>query len=306
MNTLQSVAIVFLAISLPLTAEEKGKWIPISESVTSKVKPGWPGLTAGVTVDPASGDVFMVIPDQGIWRSSDHGQTFERADKGEVGGRCETGYALNFDPGGKRLMCFMIYGNSALTTDGGKTWTKLATSHLDFGAVDWDATGKTMVALRHEAGGVLCISHDAGQTWKDHDKGFTAVGVFDPQTLLASKGKGILRSTDAGATWTQVSDITPNAALMLTLKDGGYWATSQGILVSNDKGATWSVLGNAINASFGPYFGKSASHFVVVGKDGTINVLHPDQSPLLDDNGQPRKFESIAAAMDHADQNYPS
>ena len=55
---------------------------------------------------------------------------------------------------------------------------------------------------------------------------------------------------------------------MRTLKGVGYWATTQGVLVSKDKGATWSVLGSAVNASFGPYFGKSANHFVVVGKDG--------------------------------------
>ena len=89
------------------SAAEKGVWKPISHGVTSQVKPGYPGKTAGVAVDPATGDVFMVVPDQGLWKSTDHGGTFARVDDKAIGGRCETGFALDFDPAGKRLMCFM-------------------------------------------------------------------------------------------------------------------------------------------------------------------------------------------------------
>src|SRR5262245_19440579 len=115
-----------VALLFPLAARaddtDKGKWVPISANVLAKVKPGYPGKTAGVAVDPATGDVFMCVPDQGLWKSTDHGDTFVRADKGEIGGRCETGFALNVDPAGKRLMCFMIYGSSGWTDDGGTSW----------------------------------------------------------------------------------------------------------------------------------------------------------------------------------------
>ena len=86
-------------------AADKGVWEPISAGVLAKVKPGYPGKTAGVTVDPATGEVYMCVPDQGLWKSTDRGDTFVRADKGEIGGRCETGFALNFDPAGKRYFC---------------------------------------------------------------------------------------------------------------------------------------------------------------------------------------------------------
>ena len=56
---------------------------------------------------------------QGIWKSADQGKTFARADAGEIGGRCETSYALQFDPAGKRLACFMLDGKCAMTADGG-------------------------------------------------------------------------------------------------------------------------------------------------------------------------------------------
>jgi photosystem II stability/assembly factor-like uncharacterized protein len=250
-------------------AQAKQDWVPISHQVTPEVKPGYPGKTAGVTVDPETGDLFMVVPDQGLWKSTDHGQSFERIDGGKVGGRCETGYALDFDPAGKRLACFMIYGSSAWTPDDGKAWTAFKTSHLDFGAVDWSASGKCMIALRHESGGQLCYSADEAQTWTNTpDKGFTAVGIFDKNTLMTSKGKGLLRSDDGGQTWVQVSEVDPAGRVMRVYKGVGYWTTDRGLLVSKDQGRTWAIQGQEVSAVFGPYFGKTADHLVVVGKQG--------------------------------------
>jgi hypothetical protein len=69
--------------------QEKGQWVNISDSVTSKVEQKWPFLAAGIAVDPASGDVYLVISGAGLWKSTDHGKSFEQVDQGKVGGRCE-------------------------------------------------------------------------------------------------------------------------------------------------------------------------------------------------------------------------
>ena len=124
----------------------------------------------------------------------------------------------------------MIYGSSAMTTDGGKSWTKSKVSHLDFGGVDWADTGNRLLALRHESGGMLTTSDDRGATWKDLEKGFSGCGVFDSKTFVATKAKeqGIFRSTDAGATWTQVFAATPTAGMPVVFKGNGYWATASG------------------------------------------------------------------------------
>ncbi len=261
------LSLALLGVSLAASA---GEWVNISDPVTVQVKPGYAGPTAGVVVDRVSGDVFMVVNDQGLWKSSDHGKTFARVDDQAIGGRCETGWALQADPAGQRLFCFMIYGSSALTTDSGKTWAKSKTSHLDFGAVDWADTGRRLLALRHESGGLLTTSDDGGATWKDLEKGFSGLGVFDRKTFVATKAKekGIFRSTDAGATWTQVSTETPAAAVPVVFKGVGYWATGKGLLASKDKGVTWAELGGPVDASFGPLFGKDENHFVVVGRVG--------------------------------------
>jgi len=42
------------------------------------------------------------FPIQGLWKSTDHGADIRRVDDKKIGGRCETGFALNFDPAGKR------------------------------------------------------------------------------------------------------------------------------------------------------------------------------------------------------------
>jgi hypothetical protein len=266
--SLLAAIVSVVLLNVIVGAEETGKWLAISGELTSQVKPGYPGKTAGVTVDPATSDVFVVVPDQGLWKSSDQGKTFARVDDKAIGGRCETGWALDFDPAGKRLMCFMIYGSSALTEDSGKKWLASKTSHLDFGAVDWEDTGRAMVARRHESGDMLCYSADQGQSWKDLGKGFTACGIFDAKTLIASKGKGLVRSADAGETWEPVSDVQPAGFTMRAQKGVGYWMTAKGLLASADKGKTWRSHGSTINAVFGPLFGSDAKHLMVVGKDG--------------------------------------
>jgi len=263
-----------LCLLLLIGVAHAGEWTPISDGVLAKItadgkKIGWPGATGGIAVDRASGDVYMVVCDNGLWRSTDKGANFERIDGGKIGGRCETGFALEADPAGKRLMCFMIYGASALLTESGKTFTPSKITHLDFGTVDWsEAEAKTMIAFKHEAGGEVFVTKDAGATWTSVGKGFKTIGLFDANSLVASKGEGILRSTDGGATWTKVSDVTPTGLALRVMNGTGHWLSAQGVLVSKDKGATWSVSGTAVKAFNGPFFGKDANHWLVATKEG--------------------------------------
>ena len=147
MQTRLSIVILFALIACNLNSADTPKWVAISDPVIKQLtdagqKIAWPGVTAGVTVDPANGDVYMIVPGQGIWKSTDQGANFTRADKGEIGGRCETGFTLNMDPaGGGRLACFMLVGKCGMTLDGGKTWQSFAGMgrNWDYAAVDWSA-----------------------------------------------------------------------------------------------------------------------------------------------------------------------
>jgi len=261
-----------------------GQWVDISAEVIQGLasegkKIGYPGKTAGIAVDRVTGDVFMVIPDQGIWRSSDQGNSFTRVDGGKIGGRCETGYALNFDPLGKRLACFMLDGPSGYTLDGGKTWQSMKANQRgwDCGSVHWSAKKPANIfALRHECGGEIYTSNEMGKSWELKGKAFSSVGIFDAETFVAAREKepGIFRTTDGGESWTKVCELQPAGRDIRILKDTAFWASGKGLLVSRDRGATWSIQGTEVECSFGPYFGKDEMHIVVVGKNGFFQTTN--------------------------------
>lgn len=252
-------------------------WVDISHQVLADLardgkKIAWPGKTAGVAVDRVSGDVFMVVPDQGIWKSSDGGASFARVDRGEIGGRCETGFSLNFDPRGRRLACFMLDGSSGYTLDGGATWQKLKPNGRgwDAASVDWSDKPAHVFALRHESGGEIYTSDDLGKNWQYRGKNFAAVGLLTPQVFVATqeKTRGIFRSTDGGQTWQKTSDRQPAGRDIRMFEGRAYWTSAEGLLASRDQGRTWAVQGEPVECSYGPYFGRDERHIVVVGKQG--------------------------------------
>jgi photosystem II stability/assembly factor-like uncharacterized protein len=278
MSVLGSVSVAPAKDGSASPAAGKGQWVDISAKVIQSLADegktiGYPGQTAGIAVDRITGAVFLVIPDQGIWRSSDHGDSFTRVDGGKIGGRCETGFSLNLDPLGQRLACFMLDGPSGYTLDGGQTWHSMQPNQRgwDAGSVLWSAQKTAHIfALRHECGGEIYTSSDMGGTWKLEGNAFTAVGILAPGVFVATREKqpGIFRTTDGGVTWTKVSELQPAGRDIRVLNGVAYWAGSQGLLVSRDRGATWSVPGQEVECSFGPYFGADEKHIVVVGKKG--------------------------------------
>jgi hypothetical protein len=275
MSRFMAVAMAMaLAAVVAAGAAETGRWTNVSDPLIAQlekenVKPGTYGPTAGVAVDRASGDLFILVNDQGLYRAPAKGGAWVRCDAKTIGGRCETGFGIDSNPAGKGLAVFVVYGSSALSTDGGKTWTASKLSHVDAVSVDW-SDAKTLLVVRHESGGTISLSTDGGANWKDVGKGFKGVGVFDSKTLVATKeqGAGIFRSTDAGQTWTKVSDLKVAGLAMRSFGGKGYWIGDEGLVASADKGATWSVQGAAVKAIQGPYFGKDESHIAVLTKDG--------------------------------------
>lgn len=180
------------------TVGKSGQWIDISEKVIQSLtsegrKIGYPGKAAGIAVDRITGDVFMIIPDQGIWLSSDQGNSFTRVDGGKIGGRCETGFSLNFDPLGKGLACFMLDGPSGYTLDGGKTWQSMQGNQRgwDSGSVQWSAEKTVNIfALRHECGGEIYTSTEMGKNWKLKGKAFASVGIFRCKDICRHQREG--------------------------------------------------------------------------------------------------------------------
>jgi photosystem II stability/assembly factor-like uncharacterized protein len=258
-----------------------GEWTVISDGILAELGKTHPvsndtfaRMTAGIAVDRTNGDVYLMANNIGICKSTDQGQTFELVSDKTVTGRFETAWGIDVDPEGKRLMCFSIYGSSGYSGDAGKTWIQSKQGHLDFGAVDWSDTGESLLAVGHESGGKLYYSADAGKSWKMLGTNYWGAGMFDHATLLSGvghdrSGRGIVRSTDGGENWKQVSEEKLAAPVMVGFKGVGYWLGEKGLLVSKDKGATWSNLGPVPNgACVGPMFGADPLHMVVGSPDG--------------------------------------
>jgi hypothetical protein len=265
-------------------------WVNISQGVVDDLvrqgkKLGFGNNTAGVGVDRTTGHVYMIVSDQGMWRSTDQGRTFVLLGEAKAGGRAETGFALNFNPAGKGIAYFPVYSRGSITLDG-KTWKSLGDpGSTDFGAVDWsDREARTILIKQHHTKGTTYLTLDGGKKWAKLDgDDFSAVGVFDAKTLVAVRGggkdavgqavgKGIVLSTDDAKVWRQVSKLTPNGRTMTVLGGTGYWVSKEGVLVSKDKGETWSVLGKPVEAYWGPCFGNDEKHIVVVGPKGFMET----------------------------------
>jgi photosystem II stability/assembly factor-like uncharacterized protein len=176
----------------------------------------------------------------------------------------------------------MLDGKCAITSDAGKTWEPMKDlgRNWDYAAVNWaDEKVAAIVGARHEVGGECYYSDDAGKSWKMlfKDKEFDktgGLGIFEARTLIRTwAGKGIERSTDAGATWTKVSDLQPVGRVCRVSKGVAYWIATDGLLISRDKGATWEKVGDACPGTIGPMIDpKDEKHMAVAGAKGIFTT----------------------------------
>jgi lysophospholipase L1-like esterase len=277
MNRLCPLVLLVLVACCARAQTSKPAWVNISDAVIQRFPDDAKSAQiAGVTVDPTTGDLYLSIAGRGFWKSADSGKTFERIDQNLMSGRCETSCALGVDSAGKRLACFMLDGNSAITLDSGKTWQPIQSNGhgWDYAAVDWTAQEpKSFLAMQHGTG-ELHLTLDAGATWKLSLKEgkLSAIGLFDASTLVIGDGQGIRRSVDGGQTWHRVSELRPVGRVMLVRNGLGYWLAESGLIVSKDKGATWEKQGAPVEATWGPFFGRYERHIMVAGRAGFMET----------------------------------
>jgi photosystem II stability/assembly factor-like uncharacterized protein len=282
LGTISTTLAAELATAEPATAPAND-WQNISDPVINALTAGgtklpWPAGTGGVAVDQATGTVFMEIAGVGMWASRDHGDRFAPVAEGIIVGHNEFGYAMNADPAGSRIACFMLDtkdGKSGVTLDGGKTWRPLAPKGRgwDFAAVDWsDPKARAIFANRHEAGGEMYLSIDSGQSWRMIGKheALSPIGICDANTLLGVDQTGaMVRSTDAGQTWNKVTgnlhpaNLHPVGRVATFFNGKTWWLAREGLLTSTDKGATWQSIAAPPGAGWGPLFGKTDQQIVV-------------------------------------------
>ena len=291
--------LVFLAA--PVGAAE---WQATTTELLAKVKPGYGGLS-GVVVDHRSGDVYVNVSDQGVYRSADQGRTWKLLGDKAFKGRTEwPGSMLNDPVGkGKRLVVATVYGVPVAlgSTDGG-TWKFLAADsrHVDWCALDWGDAGPTfLLALKHESGGLLIASDDGGKTFHDVGKGYGPAWVFDSKTAVAARMKTkeqppvLVRTTDGGKTFKPCGSF--HALALPKWRDGTlFWLTDDALIASTDRGESWKKRGDLKGGRYGPIFGKDSKHLFVLANSGIVESRDGGASwskPLA----LPKELKSVGA-----------
>ncbi len=279
------VSLLCLALQSPAAEAKPNAWVTIRDDAFKAAdgKPAAPIAGGVVFVNRVNGDVFLSAWNVGVWKSADQGQTFVRVDGGKISGNGSgpfLGNAVDSGFDGKKIAVFNMNnapGPSGCSLDGGQTWTAFTSveRNWDFGAIE-PGEGKTVLGARHEADG-LHYSADLGRTWTQLAKSrfhpvVTGMGVFSPTELVLAYRYKIERSSDAGKTWSRVSDLGDCSGPMLTIKGVAYWFCRRGLVVSADKGKTWAVQGVPPPArpidGYPPCPGKDEQHFVVPTVDG--------------------------------------
>lgn len=275
-----------LLLSGRLGADEPN-WQPVLTDILKTEKTGFGGL-CGVVVDHGTGCVWVNLSDRGLFCSRIGAASFKRVAEQQPRGRTETPGCLMLDPTGKsgKMVTALVYGSPiGVSADHGKTWTYMdrQTTHVDWCAVDWnDPDMKFVLALKHEAGGLLLASRDGGKSFNEVGKGYGPGWVFDERTAVVAEAKSkerpkpsLMRTTDAGKTWQPSAGYNPvgsqSAQALPRWRNGTlYWLVDGGLIATTDKGETWSKRSELKDARFGPVFGKDDKHLFVLTTAGIV------------------------------------
>jgi photosystem II stability/assembly factor-like uncharacterized protein len=207
----------------------------------------------------------------GLWKSDDGGQTWNRIGKDIITSKKVT--SVSVSPLARRNNFNRVYVGtepSALYTsdDGGDTWNRMkalnnlpSSTSWSFPPRPWthhvrwiesDANNPDYVFVAIEAG-ALIQSHDGGRTWMDrseqgpYDTHVLATHPMAPRRLYSSAGDGYFESLDYGESWSRPMEGLQHSYLFGLAVDSG---DPQNVIVSASLGP-----GNA-------YSVKNAQSFV--------------------------------------------
>src|SRR5262245_39072922 len=185
-------ALLSLAWCVSQAIAADGDWQAVTTELLKTEKPGYGGL-CGVLVDHQTGCVYIDLSDKGIYCSTDQAKTFKRQGTQVVKGRTEWPGCLMMDPTGKskKLVMALVHGAPiSVSTDEGVNWKMMdgKSGHVDWCAVDWtDSDMKFVLALKHESGDLLLVSHDGGKTFGEVGKGYGPAWIYDSQTAVVAQ-----------------------------------------------------------------------------------------------------------------------
>jgi photosystem II stability/assembly factor-like uncharacterized protein len=155
-----------------------------------------------------------------------------------------------------------------VSTDGGRTWTKLASGvggPVDFHQMD---VSKADAKVIYGVYGEVQRSADGGKTWSKigpAPEGLIrlAASSKDANTLFAATQRGIFKSGDAGRTWRIAHIVSRPATMVYATRAGDVYAymVGTGLLRAKDESPNWEIVSPGLGADV-------ILHFAADPKDG--------------------------------------
>lgn len=270
------------------------------------------GRVAAVTgVIGVPGTYYMGLPMGGLWRTTNAGVTWEPV-MDSVKSVSSVG-AVQVAPSDPKVVyvgegdfssggCPSIGNGMWKSTDGGKTWAHIGlqgTDHIPSIVVDPTNPDHVLVAARGDSRGPnpdrgVFRTTDGGKTWKkvlfiDDKTGAERIAYAHdvPDTLytatVTSGGPSKLyRSTDRGATWTEVKgeglpSITGRTCVAVAPKTNAqriFWTSNAGLFRSDDAGAHWTKCGNGDRRVSNGQGGYNCGVYVNTADPDTVYLIN--------------------------------
>jgi photosystem II stability/assembly factor-like uncharacterized protein len=229
------------------------------------------GTITAMSVAPSNPDVIYSLKSGfGIFKSESGGDNWQFLHHSEV----DYSYRMAVDPSDPQVVFsgyspkpFQDWAMVRRTQDGGENWTTvLSVTHstgitsvtIDPQNTDTIYAGST--GLSATGGGEIVRSQDGGDTWDAVNPHFTMLTVWGQPQLVGDPGNpstvyaatwlaGTWKSTDAGSTWTKLSQA-PLSSTSLSIDPASpnviYSAdrTAPKVWRSTDGGVTWALAGD--------------------------------------------------------------
>jgi photosystem II stability/assembly factor-like uncharacterized protein len=166
-------------------------------------------------------------------------------------------------------------GTLVRTIDGGHTWSELGVSTSE-DVID-ASFADLFLGYAVDAAGTVLRTDNGGVSWEILNTGYSAtpqaVLALGPDTVLLIGGRGILRSTDGGQTFSRVRARIVAAARLFNADRGGgrvFAYGSKNIVASADRGRTWKKVLRPRKALLSSLDFVSARTGFVLGQDGQV------------------------------------
>jgi hypothetical protein len=246
-----------------------------------------------LVIDGLNPQVLYAATQDGVYKSIDSAETWVRLDLGTGLGSAET-LALAIDPMSPNI----LYAGTGIhgllkSTNGGADWTPM-NNGLNWRHVQSLAIDPTDPSTLYAEASGLYKTTNGGVSWDrsglERGGDVLAIDPSDSKTLYASGPDGLLKSTDAGITWTTLNLGVENfeiRALAINRSDtkvvyaGGF----TGVLRSADAGRTWIPFSiDSIPRSVQVLVSEHMTNTIHAGTgSGSLYSLQLDSSPIITD-----------------------